>query len=581
MHSLNLFILTITFCLLIGCKNNPSNAQSETILKNESITIQKKSISKELKANEHLNIKERIALYLKLKREAPTDYNFENEDELTMYGYGLLWNNNPEDATEIFKLIVSQFPNSANPYDSLGEGYLSLGNEELALFNYKKSLLLNPENFNAEDAIERIKFPNKTVLTPQEKFSKVFLIEDYKTDIDELAAKLLSVHPNALKFTSKEAFFSLVETKKKEITANTTFAQFSWLCSEIIAAINCSHTSNGGFDSEWEMLDPALRFPLEVYWVEGGLYVVNNIGNENNIEIKDQILSINGIESSEIVASIFKHIPSQGTIETSKRYKFNFWASGMIPYALNFSKTYNLTVKGKQEVITLNQLKGSEKSFELPFKTNCSEELCLEFFNQNKTAILTISTFNFYPWKNLDVFTAFIDNAFQQIEKNKTQNLIIDLRGNGGGSAESSIYLLKHLINKPFFYFLNTENPKEQISHFPFKNTFKGKNYFIIDGKGNSTTGHFMAMAREYNLGTIVGEELGSNQFCTAGQSVLRLSNTKMLFYVANSTSQVKVGDANPSRGVLPDYEKILSIENYVNNEDEVRKFTLQLINNH
>jgi len=565
----------ITLIIVSGCANKYRNAQSENELPQIEQST-KNSISKKLKENEHLPIADRIALYLKLKSENPTAYNFENEDEVTMYGYGLLWNDQTQDAKEIFELIVSQFPNSSNAYDSLGEAYLALGNMELSLANYERSLRMNPDNFNAEDQIERIKFPEKKPLAPAEKFTKVYTIQEYKEDLDQLGNKLIAIHPNALKFIAKADFWEAIEKKKAQITEHTTYAEFSWHCSEIIANVNCSHTSNGNFAPEWGMLPVALRFPLEVRWMNNELFVVDNANNENIIDIKDQILSINGILVSELIKDIYKHIPSQGHIETSKRYKFNAWASGMIAYALNFPESYEVLIKGKADAILLNEAKKGQENFQEPFKKPCPEGLCLEFIEDTKSAVLTISSFNYYPWNNLNVYQDFIDKSFAEINKKGVENLIIDLRLNGGGSPESSIHLLKYLVNKPFPYFIGSKNKEEQ-KHIPFTNTFEGKRFYIIDGKGNSTTGHFMTLVRELKLGTIIGEELGSNQFCTAGQTIVRLTNTKMIYYVANTTSIVYAKGASDARGILPDYYITQSIDDYLNNIDTVRKFALKI----
>ena len=87
-----------------------------------------------------------------------------------------------------------------------------------------------------------------------------------------------------------------------------------------------------------------------------------------------------------------------------------------------------------------------------------------------------------------------------------------------------------------------------------------------------------MAIAKDLNLGKIIGEELGSNHFCTAGQTVCRLTNTKFQYYVANSTSKVKVNNLPDNRGIFPDYEVQQTIDDYLGNVDTVKKFTLELI---
>lgn len=51
------------------------------------------------------------------------------------------------------------------------------------------------------------------------------------------------------------------------------------------------------------------------------------------------------------------------------------------------------------------------------------------------------------------VFKAFIDSSMNVIKNKKTENLIIDVRYNGGGSQYPSIYLLQHLMDKPFTYY--------------------------------------------------------------------------------------------------------------------------------
>lgn len=206
-----MIIVLITTSSCVNIKGNSSTGIKETTIKQKKL-----SISQTLKENNHLPIKEQVALYLKLKKESPAAYNFENEDELTMYGYSYLWGNEVTEAIEIFKLIVSQFPNSSNPYDSLGEAYMVNGNTELAIVNYTRSLELNPDNFNAEDQIERMKYPNKKREISAEKFAKVYTIQEYKNDLYQLGEKLIEIHPEALKFISKNDFWNLIKEKKRK-----------------------------------------------------------------------------------------------------------------------------------------------------------------------------------------------------------------------------------------------------------------------------------------------------------------------------------------------------------------------------
>lgn len=118
----------------------------------------------------------------------------------------------------------------------------------------------------------------------------------------------------------------------------------------------------------------------------------------------------------------------------------------------------------------------------------CGKNLCLEIKESDNTAIMTISSFNYYPWNNLDEFQEFVDNSLTSIKEKQIKNLIIDVRFNGGGSAESSIHLLKYLAKQPFAYFSKTDNSKGHGMQQPFEDGFNGNVFFLIDGQGKSTT---------------------------------------------------------------------------------------------
>jgi tetratricopeptide (TPR) repeat protein len=151
--SLMVLVLLTAF---LSCNTTKKVATIPTNTQDIGLEKEKSSIHDKLLENSHLSINDRIALYHHLKNTEPNTYNFENEHELNRYGYALLTEEKTKEAIEIFKLLVSEFPKSYNPYDSLGEAYLQDGNEEKSLLNYQKSLELNPKNTRAIDQINRM-----------------------------------------------------------------------------------------------------------------------------------------------------------------------------------------------------------------------------------------------------------------------------------------------------------------------------------------------------------------------------------------------------------------------------------------
>ena len=561
-----------------GCSSKIDSGAVQAPIK----SMNKTSIGKKLRENDQLPIAERIALYYRLRREHPESYTFESEDDLTMYGYSLLWSGKTSEAIEIFRLLVREFPESYNVYDNLGEGLLQNGDQDSALYYYEKSLVLNPENYNAITQIKRIRQPESSAEFPAgfdpELFSKTYPAEAYRQDLEELGKALVRIHPNALKFISGEKFWQLIGEKQNQVTDQTTYAEFFWMCDEIIASIGCSHTSTGGFYFETQMLPVHLRFPVEVRWIDEHLYVVDDSGNAGSVAVGDEIVHINDVSVKDLMASIYRHIPAQGLIETSKRYVFNDHATLMIPYALGFPSGYTIGTSNSAPKVVLHQAE-HVPDYQEPFQRPCPENLCLQFLNQDKTAILSVASFNYYWWHNLNEFNQFIDQSFKAIESRPVDHLIIDVRFNHGGSQHSSINLLKYLVDKPFTYYSESLYNEEEGLQTPAEHPYRGHLFFLIDGIGNSTTGHFMSIVKELNLGTIIGEELGSNGFCTAGQTTCRLPRTGLEYYVANSTAISSARSLPADRGILPDYTVKQDIDDYLQGRDVVMAFALQLIN--
>ena len=93
--------------------------------------------------------------YRDLKATSAANYRFD-ERELNDLGYRLIRKNKFKEAIRIFQLNVEAYPNSANTYDSLAEGYMDNGENALAVANYEKSLQLNPKSRNAVLMLQKL-----------------------------------------------------------------------------------------------------------------------------------------------------------------------------------------------------------------------------------------------------------------------------------------------------------------------------------------------------------------------------------------------------------------------------------------
>jgi len=95
-----------------------------------------------------------LARYDTLKAEGGSKVD---EGTLNGLGYRLLYGGEEADGVTVFEKNVKEYPHSSNVYDSLGEAYAKVGQKDLAIQNYEKSLQMDPKNSNAVEQLKKLK----------------------------------------------------------------------------------------------------------------------------------------------------------------------------------------------------------------------------------------------------------------------------------------------------------------------------------------------------------------------------------------------------------------------------------------
>jgi CubicO group peptidase (beta-lactamase class C family) len=102
------------------------------------------------------DVNEAVSKYFQIKASSSKVYNFD-ENELNDLAYQMIRENRIDDAVELLKVNIEEYPNSANVYISMAEAYLTKGNVNLAIENYEKSLQLNPYDQSSIDALKKLR----------------------------------------------------------------------------------------------------------------------------------------------------------------------------------------------------------------------------------------------------------------------------------------------------------------------------------------------------------------------------------------------------------------------------------------
>ncbi len=407
--------------------------------------------------------------------------------------------------------------------------------------------------------------------------TKIYALEDYQEDFNEMVELLLKKHPQPYAFTSKDSMDKLIDDQYNKITDSTSVGRFIWICEEVVAAVRCGHAVV--WSNELNKLPKSMVFPMNVRYDGFRLYIMDPKNNAKKLSAGDEILTINGVDVETLRKEIFKHLPSDAYNETGKKENVNYYFRQMCAMFYDFPSSYQLKVKHNEKIEDIKLVQAENLDRTKTFLDNCENNLCLDTDLESSTARITIRSFAYYK-KQMPVFKSFVDSCFQHINESQIENLIIDLRNNGGGDPFCGSYLLQHIADKPFTYFDKSvkwyRKLKKPIQ--PNQNRFRNKPYILINGNCFSTTGHFCALVKENNLGIFIGDETGGTYTCNDFSKSYKLDNTGLILRVPTRIVKTTANTLTNKHGIIPDHQVVPTIDHYLNNTDTVLNYTLKLI---
>ncbi|WP_347218396.1 S41 family peptidase [Chryseobacterium sp.] len=403
-----------------------------------------------------------------------------------------------------------------------------------------------------------------------------------------------AIHPGEFMFTSKSEFDKTYLHLQNSIKTDLSIVDYYKLTATLMTKIKDGHTAVDRTQIT-TLLKDRLVFPFSIYKIKDNYYL-NQSGNENQSFVGSKIVRINKIPISVVVDQIQKYIHLEGENETGLNTKFKIFPFYYFIY--NPTETFEIEYINSKNRRNKSIVKGITYDSFTKSTTENIEPLSTKFETDN-LAILKFHSFeNGYNESNRKIAEHQLDIFFSKLDNLKTKNLIIDMRDNGGGSAEIANYLFSYLIDQPYYYFdyvgakynsvkgwkKYAQNP-ENIEEINLKETkvknglncftetdgddywwfekqqnkpnfYKGKISVLINGGCFSTTGHFLALMREYKIGTFFGEYSQGSNYSNSGGQAFILPYSKIRVWIP--TLQYKMRTPNfktDPKGIKPDLE--------------------------
>ncbi len=390
-------------------------------------------------------------------------------------------------------------------------------------------------------------------------------------------------------YTDRSRLSLMLDEAEARLAAPMDELSFLRLLAPIVAELRCGHS----FLSVSVGLERLLRedtplFPLGVRIFGERLFVIEDRYGRG-VAPGSEIAAINGRPAAAVIGLLLSTMSTDGSDRGRPRYDAERWFASMYYTYVDSSDSFTLLLRGAPGESGEPESEGLEERIIAGQRDPALAKLAEGIMHDTVDApyakgyypgyaLLKVPTFSYSRPK---AYEEFLKDFFVELKGRGTAALILDLRGNYGGSPAPTAELFRYLIGEPMPFFA-AGNPiflapwKKALK--PYPEAYSGKLAVLMDEAGFSMNGFLLSLLKHHGIGTLIGARSSGGFACSDASMLVTLRNTGLRLRYSTLAFSVAVEGQKAGIGVEPDLAVDWTLEDYLAKRDPVMAAALEAV---